>query len=66
MPSIGKWTARGPNELPGNRIARTFFYVDKQPHTVLLHGIVKKTRKTPEADLDLARANQRRHERGMQ
>jgi phage-related protein len=52
--------------LPGNRTARTFFYVDKLQHMVLLHGIVKKTRTTPEADLDLARANQRRHERGIQ
>jgi phage-related protein len=52
--------------LPGNRIARTFFYVDKQQRMVLLHGIIKKTRATPDADLDLARANKRRHERGMQ
>jgi len=32
---------------------------------VLLHGIVKKTRATPKADLDLARLNQRKHEKGL-
>jgi phage-related protein len=32
---------------------------------VLLHGIVKKTRETPAADLDLARQNMRKHERGL-
>jgi phage-related protein len=52
--------------LPGNRIARVLFYVDKLQRMVLLHGFVKKTRTTPDADLNLARANKRRHERGMQ
>ena len=52
--------------LPANRIARVFFYVDKKQRMVLLHGFIKKTRTTPDADLDLARANKRRHERGMQ
>ena len=51
--------------LHGNRIARIFFYVDKRQRMVLLHGIIMKTRATPEADLDLARAKKRRHERGM-
>jgi phage-related protein len=52
-------------DLPSNRIARVFFYVDKLHRMVLLHGIVKKTRATPDADLALARANQRKHERGL-
>ncbi len=60
---------RGLNEvrtnLPGNRIARVFFYVDRQQRMVLLHGIVKKTQATPEADLLLARKNMARHERGL-
>lgn len=53
-----------PN-LPGNRIARVFFYVDGRQRMVLLHGILKKTRATPEADLDLARRNRRKHEEGL-
>lgn len=51
--------------LSGNRSARVFFYVDKRQRMVLLHGMVKKTRATPDADLDLARANKRKHERGL-
>ncbi len=50
--------------LSGNRIARVFFYVDRQQRLVLLHGILKKTRATPESDLELARQNKKRHERG--
>jgi phage-related protein len=52
-------------DLPDNRIARVFFYVDRLQRMVLLHGIVKKTRKTPEGDLELARANRRKHERSL-
>ena len=52
-------------ELSGNRIARVFFYVDRLQRMVLLHGIVKKTRKTPESDLTLARSNKRKHERSL-
>jgi len=33
---------------------------------VLLHGFIKKTQKTPEADLALARRNKEKHERGLQ
>ena len=54
------------SSLPGNRIARVIFNVDSKQRMVLLHGFIKKTRATPDADLDLARANKRRHERGMQ
>jgi phage-related protein len=54
------------SNLSGNRIARVFFYVDRQQRMVLLHGILKKTRATPEADLELARLNKKRHERGIQ
>lgn len=49
--------------LPGGRIARVFFYVDRMQRMVLLHGIIKKTRKTPSADLELARGNRRKHMR---
>lgn len=51
--------------LQGNRIARVFFYVDKNQRMVLLHGILKKTRTTPSSDLDLARTNKRMHEKGL-
>jgi phage-related protein len=52
-------------DLPGNRIARVFFYVDKNERMVLLHGMIKKTRTTPPPDLGLARANKRKHEKGL-
>jgi len=40
-----------------DRIARTLFIVVHQ-EIVLLHGFVKKTQKTPDQDLDLARKRQ--------
>lgn len=52
--------------LAGNRFARVFFYIDRRQRMILLHGILKKTRTTPLADLDLARANKRRHERPLE
>jgi phage-related protein len=52
-------------DLTGNRIARVFLYVDKQQRMVLLHGIIKKSQATPEDDLNLARANKRKHEKGL-
>lgn len=51
--------------LPGGRMVRVFFYIDRKQRMVLLHGIVKKTRATPDADLDLARKNMRKHEKGL-
>ena len=51
--------------LTGGRIARVFFYVDRRQRMVLLHGILKKTRTTPSTDLDLARQNKRKHEKGL-
>jgi phage-related protein len=52
--------------LAQNRIARVFFYVDKKGRMVLLHGFIKKTRKTPDEDLELARRNKNKHQRGLQ
>jgi phage-related protein len=52
-------------DLSGNRTARVFFYIDRFQRLVVLHGIVKKTRKTPPEDLALARANKRKHERSV-
>jgi len=42
----------------GNRIARVLFCIG-DGRMILLHGFIKKTQKTPKADLDLARARQR-------
>jgi phage-related protein len=44
--------------LAGNRIARVLFCF-ASGSLVLLHGFFKKTRKTPQADLELARQRQR-------
>jgi phage-related protein len=52
--------------LAQNRIARVLFYIDKKGRMVLLHGFIKKTRKTPDEDLELARSNKRKHQRGLQ
>jgi phage-related protein len=51
--------------LPGNRIARVFFYVDRLQRMILLHGIIKKTMATPPNDLELARNNKRKHEKAL-
>jgi phage-related protein len=48
-----------------NRIARIIFYVDKKQRMVLLHGFIKKTQKTDEEDLRIARSNKSKHERGI-
>lgn len=52
--------------LAQNRIGRVLFYIDKKSRMVLLHGFIKKTRKTPDEDLDLARRNKNKHQRGLQ
>ncbi|MGH9440547.1 MAG: type II toxin-antitoxin system RelE/ParE family toxin [Terriglobia bacterium] len=51
--------------LTQNRIARVLFYIDVESRMVLLHGFIKKTQKTPPADLELARKNKRLHEAEM-
>jgi phage-related protein len=51
--------------LARNRIARILFYIDKMGRMVLLHGFIKKTRKTPDEDLDLARRNKSQHQKGV-
>ena len=51
--------------LAGNRMARVLFYIDKKSRMVLLHGFVKKTQRTPDEDLELARRNKIKHERGI-
>jgi phage-related protein len=48
------------------RIARVFFYIDQRSRMVLLHGFIKKTRKTSDDDLALARTNKSKHQRGLE
>ncbi len=56
----GLWEVR--SDCPDNRIARLLFsLVDGK--IVVLHGFIKKTRKTPDDDLKLARRRKREFER---
>jgi phage-related protein len=52
----GLWEVR--TGLEGNRIARVLFCI-AGGDLVLLHGFIEKDRKTPKADLDLARTRMR-------
>lgn len=52
--------------LAQNRIARVLFYIDKKSRMVLLHGFIKKTQKTPQQELDLAKSKKAKHRRGLQ
>lgn len=49
---LGLWEVR--SNLTSKRIARVLFTIH-EGQMVLLHGFVKKTQKTPQAALDLAR-----------
>ena len=51
--SLGRelWEVR--SSLPQGRIARVIFCAEKDC-MVLLHGFMKKTRKTPQQEIDLA------------
>lgn len=51
--------------LAGNRISRVIFYIDVNQRMVLLHGFIKKSRRTPGGDLDLAIARKSKHEKGL-
>jgi phage-related protein len=53
-------------KLSQNRTARVLFYIDQRSRMVLLHGFVKKTQKTPDDDLALARSNKSKHQRGLE
>ncbi len=56
---LGLWEVR--TALPGNRIARLLFSLHGR-RIVILHGFIKKTRKTPDEDLALARGRMREFE----
>jgi phage-related protein len=55
----GLWELR--SDLPSNRIARILFSV-QQGKILILHGFIKKTQKTPDEDLALARKRNREFE----
>ena len=56
MDNLGKGLREIRTKL-GERIVRVFFVVlDEQ--IIILHGIIKKTQKTPQQDLELARQRQ--------
>jgi phage-related protein len=48
----GLWEVR--SSLPSRRIARLLFFVD-DGRIGVVHGFIKKTQKTPENDLEIAR-----------
>jgi len=52
----GLWELR--SDLPSKRIARVLFGV-QQGKLLVLHGFIKKTQKTPDEDLALARKRKR-------
>jgi phage-related protein len=56
----GLWEVR--TDLPSNRIARTLI-CSCRGRLVALHGFIKKTRATPEGDLELARKRKKELER---
>ena len=62
---MGQGTYEVRTNLMRNRTARVLFYIDKKSRMVLLHGFIKKTQKTPNEDLALARSNMIKHQRGL-
>jgi phage-related protein len=63
--ALGDGICEVRTSLVQNRIARVLFYIDKKGRMVLLHGFIKKTQKTPDEDLELARTNKHKHQRGI-
>lgn len=63
--SLGGGISEIRTHLTQDRIARVLFYIDAKRRMVLLHGFIKKTQKTPLSDLELARRNKSKHERGL-
>jgi phage-related protein len=62
---LGEGVCEVRTNLAHNRIARVLFYIDRKGRMVLLHGFIKKTQKTPDDDLELARSNKNKHQRGL-
>jgi len=51
--------------LSSGRISRVIFCIDRKGRMVLLHGFIKKTQRTQDGDLELARKNKQAHEKWM-
>jgi phage-related protein len=56
----GLWEVR--TNLPTNRIARVLFCI-AQDRILILHGFIKKTQKTPDDELKLARRRKKEFEK---
>jgi phage-related protein len=63
---LGKGMYEVRTTVTQGRIARVLFYIDKRGRMVLLHGFIKKTQKTQDEDLALARTNKSKHQRGLE
>lgn len=57
--SQGLWEVK--SKLPSNRIARIIFFMDNNI-MILVNGFIKKTRKTPKDELDLAKKRKKQYE----
>jgi phage-related protein len=64
--AIGDGICEVRTNLSQNRTARVLFYISKKGRMVLLHGFIKKTRKTAGTDLEIARRNRNKHQKGIQ
>jgi phage-related protein len=64
--SLGGGIYEVRTSLEQNRIARVLFYIDKKSRMVLLHGFIKKSQKTPDEDLGLAKKNKSKHQGELQ
>lgn len=56
----GLWEVR--SQLPSRRIARLLFFV-REGRIGVVHGFIKKTEKTPAADLEIARRRMKEMQR---
>ena len=57
--SEGLWEIR--TNLPSNKICRIIFFMHKK-QIILLHGFIKKTQKTPQKEIVLAKQRKRQFE----
>lgn len=64
--SLGKRIHEVRTSLGQNRIARVLLYIDKKSRMVPLGGLIKRTHETPGEDLELAKGNKAKHQRGLQ
>jgi phage-related protein len=63
---LGEGVYEVRTDLAQSRIARVLFYIDRKGRMVLLYGFIKKTPRTPNRELAIARRNKRKHEKGLQ